>query len=110
MAGWFILIMLIIMVIGTPIAFAITGTTAIGLLFFDTSIVVVAKELFSGIDSVVLIAIPLFILAAELMTKGGMSERIVSFSNAITGNMPGGLAIVSIIASVFFAAVTGSAV
>lgn len=66
--------------------------------------------MFSGVDSFPLVAIPLFILAGGLMFQGGMSKRLVNFSNALIGHFPSGLAMVSVLACMFFAAITGSAI
>src|SRR5699024_11576075 len=60
-------------------------------------------------NSFTLVAIPLFVLAGEIMARGGISERLVNFSKIIVGPIPGGLAVVVIISSVFFAALTGTA-
>ena len=72
--------------------------------------IVVIQRLFTGADSTALIAIPLFILAGGLMVQGGISNRIVSFADALIGHFPSGLALVSILACMFFAAITGSAI
>ena len=66
-------------------------------------------KLFSGVDNFVYLAIPLFILASELMTTGGITESIVKFCNNLVGHITGGLAHVNVLGSVFFAGISGSA-
>ena len=61
-----------------------------------------------GVDSFTLLAIPFFIIAGSLMTNGGISKRIVNFAKQLVGWMPGGLAVVDIVASMIFAAMTGA--
>lgn len=104
--------------LGMPIALSI-GIPAIGLILtpgvFPTSVPLAAlgqtivQMLFAGVDSFDLLAIPLFMLAGSIMEKGGISRRIIDFSNSLVGWLPGGLACASIIASMFFAGISGSA-
>src|SRR5699024_6642662 len=111
--GWIILIILlfVLIVIRVPIAFALALISIIGIAMNDIELLSnVPRNIFSGIDSFTLVAIPLFILAGEIMAKGGISERLVNFSKIIVGPIPGGLALVIIISSVFFAALTGTAI
>ena len=68
----------------------------------------ITQQLISGCDSFPLMAIPLFILAGELMASGGVSKRILNVCNAFVGHVTGGLAIVTVVVCMFFAAVSGS--
>ena len=68
----------------------------------------IVQQLLAGCDSFPLMAIPLFILAGELMAAGGVSKRILEVCNAFVGHITGGLAIVTVIVCMFFAAVSGS--
>lgn len=68
-----------------------------------------AQRMFSGIDIFLLLAIPLFALAGELMNSGGITDRLVSFSQALMGRVQGGLAGVNVLTSMFFSGITGSA-
>lgn len=99
------------MAIGIPIAYALL-LSGIALMFyldvFDTQII--AQNLISGADNFPLMAIPFFILAGELMNRGGISNRIVAFALALVGHLRGGLGYVAIIGSVLFAGLSGSAV
>lgn len=110
---WIMLIVLLFVLIicRVPIAFAMAFISLLGIMASDISLLAnVPRSLFSGTNSFTLVAIPLFILAGEIMARGGISERLVNFSKIIVGPIPGGLALVVIISSVFFAALTGTAI
>ncbi|EMR06602.1 Neu5Ac permease [Bhargavaea cecembensis DSE10] len=78
------------------------------LLFSDTQPVVLIQRLFGGIDQFALMALPFFILAANLMDGGGLSDRILRFSRALVGHLAGGIALTAQVASMFFGALSGS--
>ena len=97
--------------IGIPIAFvmmlcAVTLMMFLGI--FDTTIV--AQNLVMGSNNASLMAIPFFMLAGEIMSKGGLSERIVNFANLVVGRVKGGLGYAAILASMLFAGLSGSPV
>ena len=96
---------------GVPVAFALglSTVTALGLTV-NFPMLVVLKETFTGIDSFPLMAIPFFMLAGELMNRGGITTRLVEFSQALMGHLRGGLAHVNILSSMLFAGLSGSAV
>lgn len=71
---------------------------------------IVVQRMFTGVDNFAFVAIPLFILAGNLMAVGGISKRITDFADALVGHWAGGLGMVAIVASMIFAAVTGSAI
>lgn len=100
------------LLIGMPIAFAILAALiyfmAVG--EFPYHIRVVASEMFRGLNSYPLLAIPLFVLAGELMNESDITSRIIAFANVLVGGMRAGLAQVNIWASVIFAGLSGSAV
>lgn len=112
-AGLFLLIAL-----GLPIALAI-GLPAIGLILapgvFPPSVdtaglgQTIIQLLFAGVDSFDLLAVPLFMLAGSIMERGGISRQLIDFSNSLVGWMPGGLACAVVVASMFFAGISGSA-
>ncbi|MDW7745580.1 TRAP transporter large permease [Halomonas sp.] len=106
------LILLVGLAIGIPVAFAIMAALlyfmAVG--EFPYQLSAVATQMFSGINSFALLAIPLFILAGELMNESGITMRIIAFSKILVGRLKGGLAHVNIWASVIFAGLSGSAV
>lgn len=96
--------------IGVPIAFSLGFITLLGLSGGSIPMQVIVQRMFTGVDNFALIAIPLFILAGNLMAVGGISKRITAFSESLVGHWPGGLGMVTIVASMIFAAVTGSAI
>lgn len=95
---------------GMPIAFALI-VCAIALMALQGSfdVTILSQKLIEGADNYVLLAIPFFILAGELMNAGGISKRIVAMALALVGHIRGGLGLVVVIASVLLAAITGSA-
>ena len=107
----FLLVLLGLIALGMPIAFALL-LSAIAMMFqldfFDTQIL--AQNMLSGANSFTLMAVPLFMLAGELMNAGGISRRIVNLASTFVGHIQGGLGYVAIFASVLLAALSGSAV
>ena len=99
---------LLFVVIGVPIAIAIGASTLAAIHLAGVPHIVVPQQMFSGINSFALVAIPMFILAGDIMAKGQVSERIVAFADAIFGFLRGGLSIVAVMAGMFFAAISGS--
>jgi len=99
-----------VFLLGVPISFSLGATTLFGLLGMGLPLEVIVQRMFTGIDNFAFVAIPLFILAGNLMAVGGISRRITNFSEALVGHWPGGLGMVAIVASMIFAAVTGSAI
>ena len=99
------------MLIGVPIAFALC-LGALAVLWMTGFLVpeLVVQRIFAGMDSFPIMAIPFFILAGALMETGGISARLVRFSNCLVGWIAGGLAHVAVVASMFFAGISGSAV
>ena len=105
-----ILCLFLLFLLGVPISFAL-GLVSLGALSYqDFNLLIVIQRMFGGVDSIALIAIPLFMLSGELMFRGGMSMRLVDFADTLLGHFPSGLAMVSILACMFFAAITGSAI
>ncbi|WP_432695752.1 TRAP transporter large permease [Marinobacterium sp. YM272] len=104
------IVLLILLVIGSPVAFAIllAVLTHMADTPFPTSLI--SQRIFAGLDSFAILAIPLFVLAGELMNESGITSRIIKFASACVGHMRAGLAQVNIWASVIFAGLSGSAV
>lgn len=103
-------LLIILFLINVPIAVALGLASA--LVFFidgNVSLIVIMQRMFNSVDSFPLMAIPFFILAGKLMESGGISQRLIHLANVIFGRVKGGLAIVSIVACAFFAAISGSA-
>ena len=107
-----LLSMFLMIAVGLPIAFAILGSALIGvwLLNGHLGFLNAALSLYDGATSFPLIAIPLFILAGALMNTGGISSRLIAFVSALIGFVRGGLAMVNVGVSMFFAEISGSAV
>lgn len=107
----YILLLFALLLIGTPIAVALI---AVGLSFVILTIqmdpLIAAQRVATGIDSFPLLAIPFFMLAAELMNAAGITDRIFRLAKAMVGAVPGGLAHVNVLASMLFAGMSGSAV
>jgi tripartite ATP-independent transporter DctM subunit len=101
---------LFMLFIRIPIAFSLGLSTMLTALYLDLSPMVVVQQMVSGINSFSLMAIPFFIIAGEIMGQGGISDRLIKFSNVIIGWMRGGLAMVNILASMFFGGISGSSV
>ena len=94
-----------------PIAFGLALAAVSYLLIFDTApMMVAAQQLVSGLDSFTLLAIPLFLLAAQLMSSAGLTTRIIRLCSAAVGDIKGGLAVVAVLASMVFGALSGSGV
>jgi C4-dicarboxylate transporter DctM subunit len=101
----------IMLVLTTPVAFAIAGAATLGLMIGDTApLLVVPQRIFAGADSFVLLAIPLFILAGALMETGGISARLVDLARALVGHIRGGLGMAVVVAEAFFSGISGSTV
>lgn len=92
-----------------PIGFVLLMPSTLYLYLTEFDLAVVPQKIVSGMDSFVLLAIPLFILAAELMNTTGITDRIFRFANSIVGRIPGGLAHANVLASMIFAGMSGSA-
>jgi C4-dicarboxylate transporter DctM subunit len=92
-----------------PIAVLMVATTAIALLTqTSTSLLVLPQQLFNALDNSILMSIPFFILTGSIMTRGAMARRIIAVLNALVGAIPGGLAVTTTLACLFFAALSGS--
>jgi tripartite ATP-independent transporter DctM subunit len=102
----------ILLALSVPIAVSIGISTVLTMLVtipFEPAIVTVAQRMASGIDSFALLAIPFFVLSGLLMGRGGIAHRLIEFAKVLVGMLPGGLAIVNIVACMFFGAISGSA-
>jgi TRAP-type C4-dicarboxylate transport system permease large subunit len=109
---WFLPVFLVFLMIGLPVFFGLLAAPGI-LLWMngqEKDITLLYRNVYNGMDSFPLMAIPFFMLAGELMNKGGITERLVEFSQALMGHLRGGLAHVNILSSMLFAGLSGSAV
>ena len=102
-------ILIVLILVGMPVAFAL-GLGALSALLIDSSLplALVPQRMFTALDSWPIMAVPLFMLAGGLMDKGGMSRRIVEFASACLGFVRGSLGMVTVLASMVFAGISGS--
>ena len=102
---------LFLMVLGMPVGFAMVLSSLFAL-FIEGSmpLTIVPQKMAGGLDNFTLLAVPFFLLAGELMEAGGLTIRLVRFASCLVGHLKGGLMHVSILASMIFAGISGSAV
>ena len=111
-AGIIILVVLVAMLLaGVPIAIALAVSSIcaiLPILEFEPAVLTGAQRIFSGISVFNLIAIPFFILAGNIMNKGGIAIRLINFAKLFTGRIPGALAHTNVVANMLFGAISGS--
>ncbi|MEO0680521.1 MAG: TRAP transporter large permease [Pseudomonadota bacterium] len=109
---WFLPVFLLLLLLGLPVFFAMLA--APGLLLWlngqERDLALLYRNVYNGMDSFPLMAIPFFMLAGDLMNRGGITMRLVAFSQTMMGHLKGGLAHVNILSSMLFAGLSGSAV
>jgi len=119
LAGWtapfsipllMLLVFAVLLLLGLPVAFVLAVTAIVAMLSSGSRLVLLPSRMFAGTDSFPLLAVPLFVLAGSLMSTGGITKRLVDFAVKLVGWLRGGLALVNIQASMFFAGISGSAV
>ncbi len=101
---------LLLLILRMPITFSLFLSSVVTAIYLNIPLLSIVQRLVSGVNSFSLLAIPFFILAGEMMSRGGISRRLIEFSNALIGRYRGGLAQVNILASMFFGGISGSAV
>jgi len=112
MLSFIAIVFFVFLLLGTPIGFAL-GIAALAVFIkMDSPVLLnmVPQRYFAGLDMFTLMAMPFFILAGEMMNKAGITHRLVGFANMLVGHLRGGLAHANIVASIFFAGLTGAAV
>lgn len=109
---WFLPLFLLFLMIGLPVFFGMLAAPGIMLLLNgqERDLALMYRNVYNGMDSFPLMAIPFFMLAGELMNRGGITTRLVEFSQALMGHLRGGLAHVNVLSSMLFAGLSGSAV
>jgi tripartite ATP-independent transporter DctM subunit len=105
-----LIIFLLLVFMGVPIYFSFGLTATFACILGNLPLQIIAQRLTIGMDSFVLLAVPGFILAGEIMVQGGISKRIVDFSNAVVGHLKGGLTMVTVLTSMIIGGIAGSAV
>ncbi len=98
------------LVLGVPIGIALGLSSAVYLFLADIDLSVVPQYMFAGMDSFVLLCIPGFVLAGNLMNGGGITDQIVRFGNSVVGHVRGGLGLANVVGSMIFAGISGTAV
>ncbi|MGJ7900961.1 TRAP transporter large permease [Lysobacter sp. 1R34A] len=99
-----------LLLIGVPVAYSLSSAALATLMYIGLPPIVVVQQTAAGAGSASLIAIPLFIFAGEIMLRGGISERLIGLASALVGHLRGGLGQVSVLSSLFFGGVSGSAI
>lgn len=100
----------ILLIIGAPVGIALGGASAVYLVGSDIDLAVVPQFMYAGMDSFVLLCIPGFVLAGNLMNGGGITDQIVKFSDRLVGHIRGGLGLANVTGSMVFAGISGTAV
>ena len=109
-AVFLLLVLFALLFIGVPVAISLGSASLLTMLLFgDQSLLSNAQKFFHTMHVYPLLAVPFFILAGAFMTTGGVARRMIDFANALVGHFRGGLAMAALLASAFFAAVSGSA-
>lgn len=103
---------LTLLAIGTPVAWSIAISSLLTMLVsipIMPSFTTVSQRMATGLDSFALLAIPFFVLSGQLMNKGGIAHRLIAFAKTLVGSLPGGLALINVIAAMLMGAIAGSA-
>lgn len=100
----------LLLILRIPITFSLVFSAIVTSLYLRVPLMATVQRMVQGVNSFSLLAIPFFILAGEIMGAGGISRRIILFSNILIGRVRGGLAQVNVLASMFFGGISGSAV
>jgi C4-dicarboxylate transporter DctM subunit len=106
--GWVTLLLLIVLFAGLPVAFSLGATSVLLIGLFDLPMKIIANTMFTSLDSFVVIAIPLFVLMSRVLLDGKVGDDLFEVMNVWVRHLPGGLAIATILACAFFAAISGS--
>lgn len=106
----FFIIFFALLLIGLPIYLSMLVPSILYLVINDMSLVMIAQKCMNGLNSFTLIAIPFFIMAAQVMNSGSVTNRIFNFCRALVGHFKGGLGYVNVLSSVIFSGMSGSAV
>ena len=109
LAGTIIVLLIVLLLLGTPLAFALGAVTAVYMYAAGVNLAMLAQTSTARMDSFLILAIPFFYLAGELMNGCKLTDRIVAMAKTLVGHVPGGLAQVNIFASAIFAGMSGSA-
>lgn len=106
----FVLIFLLCSILGMPILFSFGISASLAGVLGDLPLQIIAQRMMIGMDSFALLAVPGFILCGEIMCQGGISQRLVDFSNSLVGHVRGGLSMVAVLTGMIMGGISGSAV
>jgi C4-dicarboxylate transporter, DctM subunit len=110
--GWILIVMgglfLMLGYLGVPVAFSLTAGVLVATVLTPISLPSIIGQLFNGVDSEALLAVPFFLLVGELMTSANVVERMITLSQTMIGHLRGGLAQVVTLFSMFFSGISGS--
>lgn len=106
----YFLLLIALMLIGLPVAIAIGVTASIWVIASGLPLIIIPDKFFAGMDAFVLMAIPFFMVAGEVMNRAAVTSKLIDFANFLVGRFRGGLAYVNIVASLIFSGITGAAV
>lgn len=106
--GWVTGLLLVVLFAGLPVAFSLGATSVLLIGLFDLPLKIIANTMFTSLDSFVVIAIPLFVLMSRVLLDGRVGDDLFEVMNVWVRHLPGGLAIATILACAFFAAISGS--
>lgn len=102
------IVFVMLLAMGVPIAFVLGISSLVYLLKIEMPLVLIPQRMFVGLNSFLLLAVPLFVVAGKLMNESGITDRLINFSSLILGRLRGGLAYVNIVSSMLFAGITGT--
>ena len=100
--------MSVFMIIGVPVSFSLILCSLLVIWVADLPLTVAVQQMFTGVNAFTLLALPFFFLAGNVMTEGGISERLVKLAMAMVGHLRGGLAHVNVVVGMFLSGISGS--
>ena len=104
-----VIVFIVLLLMGLPIAYGILATALFGMAFVpNVDLITVMQKTVSGLNSFTLLAVPMFILAANLMNMGNISQQLVDFCLGIVGHIRGGMGYANVLVSMLFAGISGS--
>jgi tripartite ATP-independent transporter DctM subunit len=106
-------VLILLFLLGVPVAFSLGVTSLVAMIYqfgFDIPYDIIAQRMVSGVNNFTILAVPFFLFAGKVMNAGGITNRIFNFANLLVGHIPGGLGHTNIVASMFFAGMSGAAV
>ena len=106
----FLISTLVLLFLGIPISFTIGLASILFIMMADIQPMIIVQRLFMGATSLPLLAVPFFILAGDLMNRGGIASRLIKLANMAVGGITGGLGVVAVLSCMFFAAISGSGI